>query len=96
MTGLEAWQHVKYTINSSSIGLMYALKKFSIQISILNRYVMSSNSLFFNYIKILRFDHRIKQIFAFPGILLAIYKYSELQITFLFFLKIVIGIFLVS
>ena len=57
---------------------------------------MPSNSLFFNYIKILRFDHWIKQIFVFPGILLAIYNYSELQITFIFFFKIVIGIFLVS
>ncbi len=27
-TGVEAWQHVKLTVTNSSIGLIYALKKF--------------------------------------------------------------------
>ena len=29
-TGVEAWKHFKLTVNNSSIGLIYALRNFSI------------------------------------------------------------------
>ena len=57
---------------------------------------MSANNIFLNYLKILRFDHWIKQIFVFPGILLAIYQHSEIQVTYFFILKIIFGLLLIS
>jgi 4-hydroxybenzoate polyprenyltransferase len=57
---------------------------------------VSANNIFLNYLKILRFDHWIKQIFVFPGILLAIYQHSEIQVTYFFILKIIFGLLLIS
>ncbi len=57
---------------------------------------MSANNIFLNYLKILRFDHWIKQIFVFPGVLLAIYNHSEIQVTYFSILKIIFGLLLIS